>query len=270
LKLCCDWVHLCPLKHHDITCKALDKVHSSLQSRVSGPVTPISVPSDRRTLSRLSCCITCKALDPLTGISFHSSSTTPASIPFPESLNTGPCTTRDWFHLYPGDKGIPKAPLVGISDFVNVKVASKLMKQLQDPLMLSTGSLPPWCAELIVGCHFLFPIECRDFYTGCTAFGISRALHSMQQRVQGSSPSDRPTEVRIGRIQRQKIRVSRGRLLTSAMRALELYAGHRSMIEVEYYGEAGTGLGPTLEFYTLVSQELQVSSASSHSSVRCR
>lgn len=132
------------------------------------------------------------------------------------------------------------------------------MRQLQDPLMLSTGSLPPWCAELIVGCHFLFPIECRDFYTGCTAFGISRALHSMQQRVQGSSPSDRPTEVRIGRIQRQKIRVSRGRLLTSAMRALELYAGHRSMIEVEYYGEAGTGLGPTLEFYTLVSQELQV------------
>jgi E3 ubiquitin-protein ligase TRIP12 len=37
----------------------------------------------------------------------------------------------------------------------------------------------------------------------------------------------------------------------------ELYASHRSMLEVEYYGEAGTGLGPTLEFFTLVSQEIQ-------------
>jgi len=58
--------------------------------------------------------------------------------------------------------------------------------------------------------------------------------------------------------ERQKIRVSRNRLLQSAVRALELYAGHRTMIEVEYYGEAGTGLGPTLEFFTLVSQSLQV------------
>ena len=32
-------------------------------------------------------------------------------------------------------------------------------------------------------------------YTSCMAFGISRALHSMQQRVLGASNSDRPTEV---------------------------------------------------------------------------
>jgi hypothetical protein len=39
-------------------------------------------------------------------------------------------------------------------------------------------------------------------------------------RMQGNATTDRPTEVRIGRIQREKIRVSRCRILPSAMRAL--------------------------------------------------
>ncbi|GCC39398.1 hypothetical protein chiPu_0022870, partial [Chiloscyllium punctatum] len=29
------------------------------------------------------------------------------------------------------------------------------------------------------------------------------------------------------------------------------------MLEIQYENEVGTGLGPTLEFYALVSQELQ-------------
>ncbi|EKX34155.1 hypothetical protein GUITHDRAFT_90563 [Guillardia theta CCMP2712] len=143
------------------------------------------------------------------------------------------------------------------SEFVNVKLSWKLMRQLQDPLMLCTSSLPSWCSDLVRSCSL------KMLVLTCTAFGISRALHSLQQRVQGSSSSDRPSEltrrvkVRISRIQREKIRVSRARVLPSAMRALELYASHRSILEVEYFGEAGTGLGPTLEFFTLVAQALQ-------------
>ncbi len=38
---------------------------------------------------------------------------------------------------------------------------------------------------------------------------------------------------------------------------MELYAKHRAVLELEYFGEVGTGLGPTLEFYTLLSHELQ-------------
>lgn len=161
-----------------------------------------------------------------------------------------------WHMLFDSQESL-KGPMVSTGEYINVKLAWKLLRQLQDPLMLCTGSLPPWCADLAASCRFLFPLECREFFTSCTAFGISRALHSMQQRVQGSSASDRPTEVRIGRIQREKITVSRSRILPIAMRSLELYASHRSMLEVEYYGEAGTGLGPTLEFFTLVSHELQ-------------
>ncbi|KAL0348500.1 UNVERIFIED_CONTAM: E3 ubiquitin-protein ligase UPL3 [Sesamum angustifolium] len=38
---------------------------------------------------------------------------------------------------------------------------------------------------------------------------------------------------------------------------MEMYSSQKAVLEVEYFGEVGTGLGPTLEFYTLLSQELQ-------------
>ena len=38
---------------------------------------------------------------------------------------------------------------------------------------------------------------------------------------------------------------------------MELYAKQRTVLELEYFGEVGTGLGPTLEFFTLLSHELQ-------------
>ena len=72
--------------------------------------------------------------------------------------------------------------------------------------MLCTGSLPRWCTSVVEACPFLFPLETREFYTSVTALGISRALHSMQRLNNGSG--DRPAgDVRIGRIQREKIRV---------------------------------------------------------------
>jgi E3 ubiquitin-protein ligase TRIP12 len=53
-----------------------------------------------------------------------------------------------------------------------------------------------------------------------------------------------------------QVRVSRKRILESAMKVMETYASHKAQLEVEYYGEAGIGLGPTLEFYSLTSLEI--------------
>ena len=47
-------------------------------------------------------------------------------------------------------------------------------------------------------------------------------------------------------------------MLPGAMKIMEIYAkmqGHE--LEVQFLGEEGTGTGPTLEFYTLLSHELQ-------------
>ncbi|KAL3613951.1 E3 ubiquitin-protein ligase upl3 [Castilleja foliolosa] len=147
---------------------------------------------------------------------------------------------------------------VSPEDFVNRKLTPKLAQQIQDTLALCTGSLPSWCYQLTKACPFLFPFETRTQYFYSTAFGFSRALYRQQQQ-QGAngngSMSER--EVRIGRLRRQKVRVSRNRILDSAAKVMEMYSSKKTVLEVEYFGEVGTGLGPTLEFYTLLSHELQ-------------
>jgi len=59
----------------------------------------------------------------------------------------------------------------------------------------------------------------------------------------------------LGRLQRQKVRISRSKILESAVKVMELYGASPSILEVEYFEEVGTGLGPTLEFYSTVSKE---------------
>jgi len=56
-------------------------------------------------------------------------------------------------------------------------------------------------------------------------------------------------------LQRQKVRISRTRILESAVKVMEMYGASPSVLEVEYFEEVGTGLGPTLEFYSTVSKE---------------
>lgn len=155
----------------------------------------------------------------------------------------------------------PGADVVPREEFMSSKLTPKLARQLQDALALCSGGLPPWCHQLTLACPFLFPFDTRRQYFYSTAFGLSRALQRLQQQ-QSAEGAPRSTdrelrELRVGRLQRQKVRVSRNRILDSAAKVMELYSGHKAVLEVEYFGEVGTGLGPTLEFYTLLSHELQ-------------
>ncbi len=65
-------------------------------------------------------------------------------------------------------------------------------------------------------------------------------------------------EFRVGRIKHERVRVPRGqKLLSWAIRVLRAHADRKAILEVEFAGEEGTGLGPTLEFFALVAAELQ-------------
>lgn len=149
-------------------------------------------------------------------------------------------------------------------EFVCSKLASKLGQQLKDVLSICGGGLPAWCRQLVFSCKHLFPFEVRSRYFYCTAFGLGRALQHMQTMhaaelggAPGAADRDGRDGLRVGRLQRQKVRVSRKRILDSAVKVMELYAKQRAVLELEYFGEVGTGLGPTLEFYTLLSHDLQ-------------
>ncbi|OIW08755.1 hypothetical protein TanjilG_03431 [Lupinus angustifolius] len=156
--------------------------------------------------------------------------------------------------------GVTSGARVPPEEFISSKLTPKLARQMQDALALCSGSLPSWCYQLTKACPFLFPFETRRQYFYSTAFGLSRALHRLQQQ-QGADGhgSTNEREVRVGRLQRQKVRVSRNHILDSAAKVMEMYSSHKAVLEVEYFGEVGTGLGPTLEFYTLLSHDLQKS-----------
>uniref|UniRef100_A0A061SJU8 HECT-type E3 ubiquitin transferase n=1 Tax=Tetraselmis sp. GSL018 TaxID=582737 RepID=A0A061SJU8_9CHLO len=157
-------------------------------------------------------------------------------------------------------------------EFVSRKLTPKLSQQLQDVLAICGCTMPPWCHLLVKHAPFLFPFETRRQYFYCTALGLPRALQHLQLsqtpedggngrgasgRGGSGSGSGSARAARLAPLPRQKVRVSRSRILESAFKIMELYASRRPVLEVEYVGETGTGLGPTLEFYTLLSHELQ-------------
>lgn len=140
------------------------------------------------------------------------------------------------------------------NDLISNKITLKLSQQLQDTLLLCCGELPPWCSFITNYCSFLIPFDIRRQYFICTQLGIARALHCLQQI---HPPEGDAKQFKIGRIHRQKVRVSRFHILKCVFRVMELYGRSKAVLEVEFFDEAGTGLGPTLEFFTLVSHQLQ-------------
>lgn len=160
------------------------------------------------------------------------------------------------------------APALNTELFLSKKLTNKLNQQIQDPLVLSSNSLPEWCENLNQSCPFLFPFETRQLYFNCTAFGASRSIVWLQsqrdvnmerQRVLGLSPRrDEQHEFHVGRLKHERVKVPRNEnLLEWAMQVMKVHCNRKSVLEVEFVGEEGTGLGPTLEFYALVAAELQ-------------
>lgn len=69
---------------------------------------------------------------------------------------------------------------------------------------------------------------------------------------------DDPGEFRVGRLKHERVKVPRGEAMMEwAESVMQLHADRKSVLEVEFQGEEGTGLGPTLEFYALIAAEFQ-------------
>lgn len=135
-----------------------------------------------------------------------------------------------------------------------------LIKSGLQPLTLTdicSSCLPDWALDLPQHFPFLFPFATRYNFLQSTSFGYARLILKWQsQQTRGQDSSRRDDGVGfLGRLQRQKVRISRQHILESAVKVFELYGSSSSILEVEYFEEVGTGLGPTLEFYSLVSKE---------------
>ena len=144
-----------------------------------------------------------------------------------------------------------------LSQFVNTKLTAKLNRQLEEPLIVASNCLPSWSEDLARLYPFLFPFETRHLFLQSTSFGYSRSMTRWQSQSTEENRRDRHRDDRpfMGKLQRQKVRISRTRILDSACKVMEIYGGSPSILEIEYFDEVGTGLGPTLEFYSTVSKE---------------
>ncbi|KAJ9614171.1 Ubiquitin fusion degradation protein 4 [Cladophialophora chaetospira] len=145
-----------------------------------------------------------------------------------------------------------------LASFINTKLTAKMNRQLEEPLIVASNCLPDWSEDLARSFPFLFPFETRHLFLQSTSFGYSRSMIRWQNNQSDNDDrrdrrrDDRPM---LGRPQRQKVRISRHRILESAMKVMDMYGASPSVLEVEYFEEVGTGLGPTLEFYSTVSRE---------------
>ena len=144
-----------------------------------------------------------------------------------------------------------------LAQFVNTKLTAKLNRQLEEPLIVASKCLPSWSEDLARLYPFLFPFETRVLFLQSTSFGYNRSMQRWQSQSTEDTRRDRHREDRpyTGKLQRQKVRIQRSRILDSACKVMEIYGGSASLLEIEYFDEVGTGLGPTLEFYSTVSKE---------------
>lgn len=139
------------------------------------------------------------------------------------------------------------------NEFVNSRLTEKLEQQMRDPLSVSIGGMPSWCSQLMASCPFLFSFEARCRYFRLAALGQRQVQPhvSSHNNARGSNSRQHNSST----LPRKKFLVNRNHILESATQMMKVH--QKVLLEVEYEEEVGTGLGPTLEFYTLVSYEFQ-------------
>ncbi|XP_030622812.1 E3 ubiquitin-protein ligase TRIP12 isoform X2 [Chanos chanos] len=162
--------------------------------------------------------------------------------------------SRYWFYLY--DNSACKE-IIPTGEFINSKLTAKANRQLQDPLVIMTGNIPTWLTELGKTCPFFFPFDTRQMLFYVTAFDRDRAMQRLLDTNPEINQSDSQDSRVAPRLDRKKRTINREELLKQAESVMQDLGSSRAMLEIQYENEVGTGLGPTQEFYALVSQELQ-------------
>ena len=77
------------------------------------------------------------------------------------------------------DKPGTKMPTI-LQELISERLSNKLKVQLSDPLAVASGTLPEWCQELVTLCPSAFPLDLRLSLFAAVAFGVDRAVASLQ------------------------------------------------------------------------------------------
>ena len=140
--------------------------------------------------------------------------------------------------------------------FHHHKLDAYILKNIQDPYNLISGAVSDTLNSIFKTCPFLFPFQTRLLFFKLISFigsiDMNRSIFFLRQFLKqklGKLPAEDKNAVKI---QRQKIIIDRSKVLECSFTLLTKVS-NRAFLEVEYKDEQGTGLGPTLEYYCLLS-----------------
>jgi E3 ubiquitin-protein ligase TRIP12 len=139
--------------------------------------------------------------------------------------------------------------------FTSSLLTNKLELQMQESLF-EDGLVPSWCVYLVETCPFLFSLNARWKYFCLTLHRsfMGDDTSALDSPNEEDEESDSPNE---SARHTKKYEVRRDNILESAVPMMAKHGSSTKTIEVVFEGEVGTGRGPTFEFYSTVSHELQ-------------
>lgn len=153
--------------------------------------------------------------------------------------------------------------LVPETAFLNPKISAKFLSQLYEPLFVGSNIFPGWLNEIACLYPFVIPFSIRHLLLIGTTFGHERYVTaavnlSSKNSIESAQNRDSRTQSRGTKsLVRRKIKISRTDILNSMCAIMELYSTTKDLVEIQYQNEIGSGLGPTLEFYSTVSSEIR-------------
>lgn len=142
-------------------------------------------------------------------------------------------------------------------EFLNPNFEQLLHKDINDPHTILTGNFNKTLKAISVQAPFMLSEAIRILCLKVTTLDKNRALYFMMQYLKSQGAGLNAQDSKIGSIRRCKIRVKRDNILDCGIKVMEVHGNSHSLIEFDFSDEKGSGLGPTMEFYSLSADTLK-------------
>ena len=146
-----------------------------------------------------------------------------------------------------------------ISIFINPKVTLLISKASRDGYSVSRSSIPSWCRNLSLDFNYLTKFNSRHLLFK-VSFDPKRSLINLQNYLKSNDAYySNEHQITLEKSMRLKVIVDRDKIIESSYKILDdpITSKFTGFLEFEFNGEIGNGLGPTLEYFSLVIEEFK-------------
>ncbi|KAI8894080.1 hypothetical protein BC833DRAFT_606206 [Globomyces pollinis-pini] len=144
------------------------------------------------------------------------------------------------------------------NNYQNEKITSKVIKQFSESIFTVSTIFPNWMIPILYQYRFLIDFEIRYQFIQISMMGLTRNIKNWndyyKKQLIKSHRIDNSTTFQV---EKKKVRIHRSSVFESMIKVIPMCIDRSLMLEVEFFDEVGTGLGPTLEFFTLISKNIR-------------